>query len=76
MVCILEGFKLWKLFIFRTKNYIYWTGRALVTDDDGLALKARRLKDFGRSEGGNDIHDSIGYNFKFTELQVPWVWNR
>ena len=30
----------------------------------------RRLKDFGRSGGGNDIHDSIGYNFKFTELQA------
>lgn len=30
----------------------------------------RRLKDFGRSGGGNDIHDSIGYNFKFTEIQA------
>lgn len=45
-------------------------GGALFTDDDVLANKLRRLKDFGRSSGGNDMHDSIGYNFKFTELQA------
>lgn len=45
-------------------------GGALITDDDAVATKLRRLKDFGRSGGGNDIHDSIGYNFKFTELQA------
>lgn len=45
-------------------------GGCLVTDDDDLAFKLRRLKDFGRSAGGTDIHDWIGYNFKFTELQA------
>lgn len=45
-------------------------GGCLVTDDDDLAFKLRRLKDFGRSSGGTDIHDWIGYNFKFTELQA------
>lgn len=45
-------------------------GGCLVTDNDDLAYKLRRLKDFGRSGGGNDVHDSIGYNFKFTELQA------
>jgi len=45
-------------------------GGALITDDDGVAFNVRRLKDFGRSRGGNDIHDSIGYNFKFTDLQA------
>jgi perosamine synthetase len=45
-------------------------GGALITDDDEVAFKLRRLKDFGRSEGGNDIHDSVGFNFKFTELQA------
>lgn len=45
-------------------------GGALITDSDEIAFKLRRLKDFGRSRGGNDIHDSIGYNFKFTELQA------
>ncbi len=45
-------------------------GGALITDDDSLAFKLRRLKDFGRSGGGLDIHDSIGYNFKFTDIQA------
>lgn len=45
-------------------------GGALITNDDGIANRIRRLKDFGRSGGGNDIHDTIGFNFKFTELQA------
>ncbi len=45
-------------------------GGCLVTNDDDVAFRLRRLKDFGRSGGGNDIHDWIGYNFKFTELQA------
>ena len=45
-------------------------GGALITEDDNLAHRLRRLKDFGRAAGGTDIHDSIGYNFKFTELQA------
>ena len=45
-------------------------GGALVTNDNEVAAKIRKLKDFGRASGGNDIHDVIGYNFKFTELQA------
>ena len=45
-------------------------GGALITNDANLADKLRRLKDFGRAAGGTDVHDSIGYNFKFTELQA------
>lgn len=45
-------------------------GGALVTNDDNVAYKLRRLKDFGRSGGGNDIHDTLGYNFKFTDVQA------
>lgn len=45
-------------------------GGCVVTNDDAIANKLRRLKDFGRSGGGNDIHDEIGFNFKFTELQA------
>jgi perosamine synthetase len=45
-------------------------GGALVTNSDEVAQKLRRLKDFGRSGGGNDVHDVIGYNFKFTEMQA------
>lgn len=61
-------------------------GGAIITNDDEMAYKLKRLKDFGRSGGGNDIHDSIGYNFKFTEMQavigneqmkkLPWRVNR
>lgn len=45
-------------------------GGALVTQERSLYEKIRRLKDFGRTEGGCDIHDTIGYNFKFTDLQA------
>lgn len=45
-------------------------GGAIITNDDSVAERLRKLKDFGRSGGGNDIHDEIGYNFKFTELQA------
>jgi perosamine synthetase len=45
-------------------------GGALITDNNELASSIRKLKDFGRSSGGSDIHNTIGYNFKFTELQA------
>lgn len=45
-------------------------GGAIISDDDVFAHRVRRLKDFGRSGGGNDIHNSIGYNFKFTDIQA------
>lgn len=45
-------------------------GGALVTDDDYLAKKIKKLKDFGRITGGTDIHDEFGINSKFTELQA------
>lgn len=45
-------------------------GGMLVTQDDALARAIRKLKDFGRSGGGNDIHDTIGWNFKFTDMQA------
>jgi perosamine synthetase len=45
-------------------------GGALITDDENMAYKLKRLKDFGRSGGGNDIHDTMGWNFKFTDIQA------
>src|SRR3989344_5677436 len=48
-------------------------GGAIMTDDDDIALRLRELKDQGRptrGTGGADIHNSIGYNFKFTDLQA------
>jgi len=45
-------------------------GGAIITNDANIANRIKLLKDFGRSGGGNDVHESIGYNFKFTELQA------
>jgi perosamine synthetase len=45
-------------------------GGAMITNDTEIANKLRKFKDFGRESGGNDIHDVIGWNFKFTELQA------
>lgn len=45
-------------------------GGAVVTNDDQLAATLRRIKDFGRSRGGIDIHNTIGFNFKFTDVQA------
>jgi perosamine synthetase len=45
-------------------------GGAVITNDDNLANRIKRLKDFGRSNGGIDVHGTIGYNFKFTDIQA------
>jgi len=45
-------------------------GGAIITNNDDIANKLSRLKDFGRSGGGSDIHESVGYNFKFTDIQA------
>ncbi len=45
-------------------------GGCLVTDNELLYNKIKRLKDFGRERGGVDIHDELGFNFKFTDLQA------
>lgn len=45
-------------------------GGCLVTNNNELADKIKKLKDFGRTGGGIDIHDSFGINSKFTELQA------
>jgi perosamine synthetase len=48
-------------------------GGLIATDDDQLHARIRELKDQGRpvrGTGGDDIHSSVGYNFKFTNLQA------
>lgn len=45
-------------------------GGCLVTNNDELARRLRKLKDFGREKGGIDLHDSFGINSKFTEIQA------
>jgi perosamine synthetase len=48
-------------------------GGLIVTDDEALTVRLRELKDQGRpvrGTGGNDVHDSMGFNFKLTNLQA------
>ena len=45
-------------------------GGVLVTDDEELYKKMLRIKDFGRAQGGVDYHETMGYNFKFTDFQA------
>lgn len=48
-------------------------GGLVVTNDDALHLRLRELKDQGRpvkGTGGDDIHRSVGFNFKLTNMQA------
>ncbi|MEK6943357.1 MAG: DegT/DnrJ/EryC1/StrS family aminotransferase [Nanoarchaeota archaeon] len=48
-------------------------GGVIVTNDDALHKRLIEIKDHGRpvrGTGGDDMHNSIGYNFKFTDLQA------
>ena len=45
-------------------------GGAIVTDNKEIYEKVKKLKDFHRTKPGVDVHDGIGYNFKFTDLQA------
>lgn len=48
-------------------------GGAIFTDDDALHVRLRELKDQGRpvrGTGGEDVHVSVGFNFKLTNLQA------
>jgi perosamine synthetase len=48
-------------------------GGIVLTDDDDLAGRVRSLKDQGRpvrGTGGDDVHPTVGFNFKFTNLQA------
>ena len=56
-------------------NKIITTGQggAILTNDDQLHVRLRELKDQGRpvrGTGGADIHNTVGYNFKLTNLQA------
>ena len=45
-------------------------GGALITDDPKLFQKIKLLRDFGRRSGGEDFYQTIGWNFKFSDLQA------
>lgn len=45
-------------------------GGCVVTDEAEVAESCRRIKDFGRVRSGVDQHVTLGWNFKFTDLQA------
>lgn len=45
-------------------------GGALITDDDELSEKIKKIRDFGRDKGGSDHYLCKGWNFKFSDLQA------
>ncbi|AGK60075.1 putative pyridoxal phosphate-dependent enzyme apparently involved in regulation of cell wall biogenesis [Archaeoglobus sulfaticallidus PM70-1] len=45
-------------------------GGIIVTNDESIYKKIKKLKDFCRVKPGVDLHEDIGYNFKFTDLQA------
>ncbi len=53
-------------------NKIITTGEGgmVVTDDDALAARARRLKDLAHSEKKRFWHEEVGYNYRMTNLQA------
>jgi perosamine synthetase len=45
-------------------------GGALISDDEAFMAKVQRVRDFGRSRGGADEYETIGFNFKYSDLQA------
>ena len=43
-------------------------GGILVTDDDEIAARCRRLRDHGRLN--KDVHSEVGFNLRFNEIQA------
>ena len=45
-------------------------GGALITDNEKLFQNIKRIRDFGRDQGGSDHYLVKGWNFKFTDIQA------
>ena len=45
-------------------------GGMLITNNDYIAEKCYRLKNHGRLKKGTFVHNEIGFNFSFTEMQA------
>jgi perosamine synthetase len=45
-------------------------GGIVLTNNDALARRCYKLKNHGREKKGVFIHEDIGYNFSFTEMQA------
>jgi perosamine synthetase len=58
------------LSFYGNKTITSGEGGVILTDDEDLAKYCYRLKNHGRDEKGIFIHEHIGYNFCFTEMQA------
>ena len=58
------------LSFYGNKTMTCGEGGIILTDDDELAAKCFRLKNHGRNGKGVFIHEDIGFNFSFTEMQA------
>lgn len=45
-------------------------GGAVVTSSRRFFEAIVRMKDFGRAQSGTDLYETVGWNFKFTDLQA------
>lgn len=58
------------LSFYGNKTITCGEGGVVITDNDEIAKKCYRLKNHGRDVKGSFVHDTIGYNFSFTEMQA------
>lgn len=58
------------LSFFGNKTVTCGEGGVVLTNDEHLAKACYRLKNHGRDRKGVFIHEEIGYNFSFTEMQA------
>jgi len=58
------------LSFYGNKTITCGEGGMVLTNDDELASKCYRLKNHGRDKKGIFVHEDIGYNFSFTEMQA------
>jgi dTDP-4-amino-4,6-dideoxygalactose transaminase len=57
------------LSFYPSKNLtVMGDGGAIVTDDDEVAARCRRLRDHGRLN--KDLHQEIGFNLRFNDIQA------
>jgi len=58
------------LSFYGNKTITCGEGGIILTDNDDLAKKCYRLKNHGRDGKGIFVHEHIGFNFCFTEMQA------
>ena len=58
------------LSFYGNKTITCGEGGVILTDDDFIAKKCFQLKNHGRDAKGTFIHENIGYNFAFTDMQA------